>query len=102
VQVDGPVLQQLLFFALLLFGGYVIAIRPQRVRARALAQVRASLAPGRRVMTSAGLHATVVAVEGDVAVLEVAPGVHLRFADAAVVRLLDEPTGPVEPTDRAE
>ena len=70
--MDGPVLQQLLFFALLLFGGYVIAIRPQRVRARALAQVRASLAPG----------------------------VHLRFADAAVVRLLDEPTGPVEPTDR--
>ena len=34
---------------------------------------------------------TVVALEDGIAVLEVAPGVHVRFADAAVVRLLDEP-----------
>ncbi len=92
--MGGAALQQLLFFALLVFGLYVLAIRPQRARAKALAQVRASLEPGRRVMTTAGIHATVVAVENDVVVLEVAPGVHLRFADAAVVRLLDEPAGP--------
>ena len=90
--MDGAALQQLLFFALLVFGLYVLTIRPQRARARALAQVRAELAPGRRVMTTAGIHATVVAVEDGVAVLEVAPGIHVRFADAAVVRLLDEPT----------
>ena len=90
--MDGAALQQLLFFALLVFGLYVLTIRPQRARARALAQVRAGLAPGRRVMTTAGIHATVVAVEEGVAVLEIAPGVRVRFADAAVVRLLDEPT----------
>ena len=90
--MDGAALQQLLFFALLVFGLYVLTIRPQRARARALAQVRAGLAPGRRVMTTAGIHATVVAVEEGVAVLEFAPGVRVRFADAAVVRLLDEPT----------
>jgi preprotein translocase subunit YajC len=92
--MDGAVLQQLLFFALLVFGLYVLVLRPQRVRARALAEVRAGLEPGRRVMTTAGIHATVVALEDGVAVLEVAPGVHVRFADAAVVRLLDEPAGP--------
>ena len=92
--MDGAALQQLLFFALLVFGLYVLTIRPQRARAKALAQVRAELAPGRRVMTTAGIHATVVAVEDGVAVLEIAPGVHVRFADAAVVRLLDEPTEP--------
>ena len=85
-------LQQLLFFALLVFGLYVLAIRPQRARAKALAQVRAALEPGRRVMTTAGIHATVVAVQDGVVVLEVAPRVHVRFADAAVIRLLDEPT----------
>ncbi|MDP9466040.1 MAG: preprotein translocase subunit YajC [Actinomycetota bacterium] len=90
--MGDPALQQLLFFALLVFGLYVLAIRPQRARARAQAQVRAALEPGRRVMTTAGIHASVVAVEGSVVVLEVAPGVHVRFADAAVVRLLDEPT----------
>ena len=92
--MSSAALQQLLFFALLVFGLYVLTIRPQRARAKALAQVRAALEPGRRVMTSAGIHATVVAVEDGVVVLEVAPGVRMRFADAAVVRLLDEPTEP--------
>ena len=91
--MSGAAVQQLLFFALLVFGLYVLAIRPQRARAKALAAVRASLQPGRRVMTTAGIHATVIAVEDGVAVLEIAPGVHVRFADAAVVRLLDEPDG---------
>ena len=100
--MGGAALQQLLFFALLVFGLYVLAIRPQRVRAKALAQVRASLAPGRRVMTTAGIHATVLAVEPGVVVLEIAPGVSVRFADAAVVRILEDSTGPAEltgPTD---
>ena len=91
----GQVLQQVFFFALLLLGLYLLAIRPQRARAKALAQVRSSLQVGSRVMTTAGIHGTVEALEDGVAVLEVAPGVHVRFADAAVVRLLDEPAGPV-------
>ncbi len=92
--MDGAVAQQLLFFALLVFGLYVLAIRPQRARARALAQVRAALEPGSRVMTTAGIHATVRSVEEGAVVLEIAPGVHVRFADAAVVRILDEPAEP--------
>ena len=87
---DGQVLQQVLFFAVLVFGFYVLAVRPQRTRARALAAVRASLEPGSRVLTTAGIHAVVHAVEDDVVVLEVAPGVHVRFADAAVVRVLPD------------
>ena len=87
-------LQQLLFFALLVFGLYVLAIRPQRARARALAQVRASLRPGIRVITTAGIHATVRSVEEGEVILEIAPGVLVRFVEAAVVRVLDEPDGP--------
>ena len=86
--------QQLLFFALLVFGLYVLAIRPQRMRARVLAEVRAALAPGSRVVTTAGIHATVASVEPGEVVLEIAPGVLVRFADAAVVRVLDDPTRP--------
>jgi len=92
--MGGQALQQLLFFALLVFGLYVLTIRPQRARAKALAQVRAALEPGRRVMTTAGIHATVTSVEDGVVVLEIAPGVRVRFADAAVVRILDEPGEP--------
>lgn len=86
--VNGPALQQLLFFALLIGGFYLLAIRPQRARAKALAQVRANLSTGTRVITTAGIHATVVAVEGDEVVLEIAPGVPVRFVSAAVVKVL--------------
>ena len=78
--------------ALLVLGLYVLAIRPQRARARALAEVRAGMSVGSRVMTTAGIHATVVSLDDESTLLEVAPGVHVRFATASVVRLLDEPT----------
>jgi preprotein translocase subunit YajC len=99
VDNDGSqVLQQVLFFALLVFGLYLLAIRPQRARARALAQVRSSLRVGSRVMTTAGIHGTVTALgegtEADTALIEVAPGVQVRFATAAVVRILDPDGSP--------
>ena len=91
----SPAAQNLLFFALLIVGFYLLAIRPQRKRAQELARVRAQLAPGTQVMTTAGLFAYVADVEGDNVVLEIAPGVKARFATAAVVRIVD-PTPSVE------
>ncbi len=89
----SAVLQQVAFFALLLLGFYLLAIRPQRTRARALAEVRAALAPGSRVITTAGIHATVLETGEEDVLLEISPGVPVRFATAAVVRIA-EPTGP--------
>jgi preprotein translocase subunit YajC len=43
------------------------------------------------VITTAGIHARVAAIDGDDVVLEIAPGVQVRFARAAVVRVLPEP-----------
>ena len=105
---SGQALQQVAFIALLILGLYVLAIRPQRARARALAEVRAGLAVGTRVITTAGIHATVTAVEGDDVLLEIAPGVVVRFVSGAVVRITDEqdqsgdPDRSVEPTAPGE
>lgn len=84
-------LQDLAFFAVLAFGLYFLMIRPQRTRARALAETRAGLEVGSRVMTTAGIHATVaeVAADKESVLLELAPGVTVRFASAAVVRILE-------------
>lgn len=84
--------QQLLFFAVVALGFWLLVLRPQRTRARALRQVQSSLSTGAQVITTAGLYATVTEVDGDVVVLEIAPGVRARFASGAVVRVL-EPTG---------
>jgi preprotein translocase subunit YajC len=87
----GSALSGLLFPLVLVVGLYLLLIRPQRARAKRLAAVQSAVAPGSRVITTAGLHATVVSVHGDDLVLEIAPGVHATFASQAVVSLLDEP-----------
>ena len=99
---SGQALQQVAFFALLVLGLYVLAIRPQRARARALAEVRAGITVGSHVITTAGIHAIVTAVDGDDVRLEIAPGVVVRFVAAAIVRLVPDELpeaadGPVEP-----
>ena len=88
-------LQDLAFFGVLGLALYLIMIRPQRNRAKAMAAVRSGLTVGSRVMTTAGIHATVVEVpeDRDSVLLEIAPGVPVRFASAAVVRILEPAPG---------
>jgi preprotein translocase subunit YajC len=74
---------------LLLF--YFLGIRPGRKRMQHMQQVQQGLAPGREVVTTAGLYGSVVAVDeasGDVT-LEIAPGVRARFDRRAVMRIVD-------------
>ena len=91
--------QDLVFFAFAGLAAWFLLIRPQRARARALQEVREALAVGSRVITTAGLHATVAKLDGDTVLLEIAPGVRARFAAAAVVRVLTDaqPSGPSVP-----
>jgi preprotein translocase subunit YajC len=80
--------ESLLFFALILVAFYFLIIRPQRARARQAAQLQAGLAPGVEVMTTAGMFGTVVELSDDAVVLEVSPEVRVRFAKAAVGRIV--------------
>jgi preprotein translocase subunit YajC len=91
--------EQLLFFALLGVAGWLLLVRPQRRRAQALAEVRGALSVGTSVITTAGLHATVTAIEDETVLLEIAPGVNARFAKQAVVRVLD-PAGEPAPVSQ--
>lgn len=82
----------LLPFALILVAFYLLIIRPQRNRARAAAQLQARLAPGAQVVTTAGMYGTVTEVADDAVHLEISPGVTVRFAKAAVGRILTADT----------
>ena len=79
----------LVWLLILILGFYFVAIRPNRRRLRAMQQVQSAVAPGREVITSAGLYATVVSLDDDTVTLEIAPGVNARFARGAVMRLVD-------------
>jgi preprotein translocase subunit YajC len=84
---------------------YMLMIRPQRRRQQQAQQKQSSVQPGARVRTTAGMYATVVDVDGDDVILEVAPGVEVRYMKRAVMDVVspgdavDEDVAPDEETD---
>ncbi|MFI9595168.1 preprotein translocase subunit YajC [Nonomuraea sp. NPDC052265] len=74
---------------------YFLLIRPQRKRQQEALQMQNSLAPGARVMTTTGLFATVVAVDNEDVVLEIAPGIETRWIKAAIGRVVQPGDAPV-------
>jgi len=76
-------------FALL----YFVMIRPQRNRQRATQQTQNQVVPGQRARTTPGMYATVVSVEGDDVVLEVAPGVNVRYMRRAIMNVVPDAPG---------
>jgi preprotein translocase subunit YajC len=76
---------------LLLFAAlYVFFIVPQgRRRKQALALQRA-VEPGSRVILTSGLYGTVIEIDDDAVVIEAAEGVQLRYAKAAVLRVVPD------------
>ena len=78
---------------------YFLLFRPQRRRQQQQARMQSQIRPGQRVMTTAGMLATVVAVEDDAIVLEIAPGVEARFVKQAVGQVVDDSADDEESED---
>ena len=92
-----------LIIIVVLFGLlYFVTIRPQRRRQQAAQQTQRQLEPGMRVRTTAGMFATVVAVEDQDVVLEVAPGVNVRFLRRAIMDVIPDPSQDYSQTDAEE
>jgi len=85
---------------------YFLMIRPQQRRKQQAAQKSSNVEPGARVRTTAGMYATVVDVDGDDVILEVAPGVEVRYMKRAVMDVVSSPEETVDedeaPADEAE
>ena len=77
---------------------YLLMIRPQQRRRQQAQQQQNTVQPGARVRTTAGMYATVVDVDGDDVILEVAPGVEVRYMRRAVMDVVS----PGETVDEEE
>lgn len=90
---QGSPLGSLVILVPLLLAFYFLAIRPGRQRMRQVQAVQSGLAPGRTVVTTAGLYGTVTSIDDSEGTftLEIAPGVEAKFARGAVMKLVDEP-----------
>ena len=80
---------------------YFVMIRPQRNKQRAAQQMQNQVQPGQRVRTTAGMYATVIEADADDVLLEVAPGVQIRFLRRAVLDVLPDDDG-MAGTDAAD
>jgi len=77
-----------ILIVLVFVGFYFLMIRPQRRRQQAVQQQQKTVNPGARVRTTAGMYATVTAVDGDDVVLELAPGIEVRFLKRAIMEVI--------------
>jgi preprotein translocase subunit YajC len=75
----------LILILLVVVAFYMLMIRPQQRRKQQAQQQKNTIQPGARVRTTAGMYATVVDVDGDDVVLEIAPGIEVRYMKRAVM-----------------
>ena len=89
----------IIFIIIILGAMYFLVMRPGRKRQQRAQQQQSSMQPGARVRTTAGMYATVVAVDGDDVILEVAPDVEVRYMKRAVMEVIGDATTVDDETD---
>jgi len=77
-----------LLMALFFVALYFLMIRPQQKRRRETEQMQRAMGPGDEVVTVGGLYGEVVDIVDDIVTLEIAPGVHARYARAAIGKVV--------------
>jgi preprotein translocase subunit YajC len=77
-----------LIFLLIMVALLVFMFSRTRKQQKAQQQMQSGIAPGARVMTTSGMFGTVVEMDGDEVVLEIAPGLRTRWIRRAVSRVV--------------
>ena len=85
---SGAVMTQLLFFAAIFAIFYFLLIRPQQKQKRDRETMLSAVKKGDRVVTSSGLHGTVVGLTDTTVTLKVADSVKVDFDRTAVGRIM--------------
>jgi preprotein translocase subunit YajC len=80
----------------------LLLIMRQRKQQREFVAQQERLSVGDRIMTTAGLYGTVTRIDADTMQLEVAPGLTLTWAKAAIGRIITEPAATTKGTAGAD
>jgi preprotein translocase subunit YajC len=83
-----------IWFAFIVLVFFLLIVRPQRRRVAAHRTFVDSLEVGDDVITSGGIYGTVLTLDEDRVVLQVAPGVELTVARAAIAQSAVPPEAP--------
>ena len=67
---------------------YLLLIRPARTKQKAMQAMLEALKPGDRVITSAGIHGTVVGLSEDVVQVRISDNVKVDFSKSAITSVV--------------
>ncbi len=83
-------IQQLIMPILLIVIFWVILIRPQQKRAKALRERQANLKKGDNIVTIGGMHATVNSVSDTTVSLKISDGIYVKYDKSAIASVLNK------------
>jgi preprotein translocase subunit YajC len=67
---------------------YLLILRPQQQKSKAAAAMLAKLEEGDEIVLNSGIHGFLTGIQGDVAWVEVAPGIDLKVSRNAIAGLV--------------
>ena len=85
---NGAQFGQLLMPVLLIIIFWVVLIRPQQKRAKALRERQANLKKGDNVVTIGGMYASVNAVSEQTVSLRLSEGIYVKYDKTAIARVI--------------
>lgn len=89
----GAILTQLAFFGAIFAIFYFLLIRPQQRQRRERESMLGAVKKGDRVVTTSGMHGTVIGLADQTVVLRVSDGVKLEFDRSALGRIVEKTAG---------
>ncbi|MCK7522855.1 MAG: preprotein translocase subunit YajC [Ignavibacteriales bacterium] len=80
----GSLISTLIMFGAIFAIFYFMIIRPQQKRAKEREKLLSNIEKGDKVVTSGGVHATIVGIEDKTVLIEIAPNVKIKVDRSAI------------------
>lgn len=80
----GSLISTLIMFGAIFAIFYFMIIRPQQKRAKEREKLLANIEKGDKIITSGGVHATIVGLEEKTVLIEIAPNVKIKIERSAI------------------
>lgn len=80
----GSLISTLIMFGAIFAIFYFMIIRPQQKRAKERDKLLSNIEKGDKIVTSGGVHATIVGIEEKTVLIEIAPNVKIKIERSAI------------------
>jgi len=81
---SGSLISTIIMFGAIFAIFYFMIIRPQQKRAKEREALLSNIEKGDKIITSGGVHATIVGLEDKTALIEIAPNVKIKIDRTAI------------------